>query len=105
MVTKLMGALLFLAGLAMILITVLALLGISQPTGLLERLRKEFGSAVHSRPRVFIAHETKADYEHVHGAIAQQIIPLLTGLAEERLGALGGVTFRDAVTEQELLRA
>lgn len=71
----------------------------------LERLRKELGAAVHARPRVFIAHETKADYEHVHGAIAQQIIPLLTGLAEERLSGLGGVTFRDAVTEQELPRA
>ncbi|MBX3232511.1 MAG: hypothetical protein KIT84_16170 [Labilithrix sp.] len=53
---------------------------------------------------MFIAHETKADYEHVQGAIAPQIIQLLTGLTEERLIALGGVTFRDAVTDQELPR-
>lgn len=70
----------------------------------LERLRRELGSAVHVRPRVFIAHETKADYEHVQGKIAPQIIQLLTGLTEERLVPLGGVTFRDAVTEQELPR-
>ncbi len=70
----------------------------------LERLRKELGSAVHVRPRVFIAHETKADYEHVQGAIAPQIIQLLTGLTEEQLIPLGGVTFREAVTEQELPR-
>jgi len=70
----------------------------------LERLRRELGSAVHVRPRVFIAHETKADYEHVQGTIAPQIIQLLTGLTEERLIPLGGVTFRDAVTEQDLPR-
>jgi len=71
----------------------------------LERLRKELGSAVHVRPRVFIAHETKADYEHVEGAVAPQIIQLLTGLTEERLVPLGGVAFRDAVTEKELPRS
>lgn len=70
----------------------------------LQRLRHEFGSAVHARPRLFIAHETKADYEHVQGAIAPQIIQLLTGLTEELLVPFGGVTFRDAVTEQELPR-
>ena len=35
MITKLMGALLFLAGLIMLLIAMLALLGLSQPSGLL----------------------------------------------------------------------
>ena len=70
----------------------------------LERLQKALGAAVHWRPRVFIAHETKADYEHVHGTVAKQIIQLLTGLDEERLGALGGVTFRDALTEKDLER-
>lgn len=71
----------------------------------LARLRSTLGSAVHARPRVFVAHETRADYEHVHASIAQQIIQLLTGVAEERLAPLGGVTFRDPVTEQELPRA
>lgn len=70
----------------------------------LERLREAFGAAVHSRSRVFIAHETKADYEHVHGTVAKQIIQLLTGLDEGRLDALGGVTFRDALTEMDLER-
>ncbi|HEX2872814.1 MAG TPA: hypothetical protein VHP33_16240 [Polyangiaceae bacterium] len=73
--------------------------------GSLDRLRREFGQAVHPRPRVFIAHETKADYEHVHGDIAGQVIQILTGVADERLRGLGGVTFRDPVTEQDLQRA
>lgn len=70
----------------------------------LDRLRKELGSAVHARPRVFIAHETRADYEHIHGAIVDQIIQLLTGVSEERLRPLGGVIFRDPVTDQDLPR-
>jgi hypothetical protein len=71
----------------------------------LRRLRQVLGPAAHPRPRVFIAHETKADYEHVHGAIAGQVITLLTGVSEERLrGTFGGVTFQDPVTEQELPR-
>ena len=54
---------------------------------------------------MFIAHESSADYEAVHGAIVQQVIQLLTGLTEDRLRPLGGVSFRDPVTEQELRRA
>lgn len=68
----------------------------------LERLRKELGSAVHARPRIFIAHETRADYEHMHVAVAHQVIQLLTGVTEEKLGPLGGVIFRDPVTERDL---
>ncbi len=71
----------------------------------LQRLQQQLGSLVHARPRVFIAHETKADYEHVQGPIAQLIIQLLTGLAEERLHDLGGVTFQDAATQREVPRA
>ena len=71
----------------------------------LRRLRDTLGEAVHAHPRVFIAHETGADYDAVHGAIVPQVIQLLTGLTEERLRPLGGVSFRDPVTEQELRRA
>lgn len=38
MITKLMGALLFLAGLLMLIIAMLAMLGVTPPAGLLERL-------------------------------------------------------------------
>lgn len=65
-------------------------------------LRETYGDAVRLSPRVFVAHATRADYEHVHGEIAPQIITLLTGLSEERLSALGGVVFRDATTERDL---
>lgn len=70
----------------------------------LTRLRRELGAAVHARPRVFIAHELRADYEHVDGAIAGQVIHLLTGISEDRLRPLGGVIFRDPVTDRDLPR-
>lgn len=63
-------------------------------------LRSKFGT-VHIRPRLFIANETRADYQKIHGDIVPQIVALLTGLSQERLKAIG-VTFRDAVTERDL---
>jgi biopolymer transport protein ExbD len=71
----------------------------------LSRIRTALGSAVHAHPRVFIAHETKADYERVHGAVVKQVIELLTGVSEERLrSTVGDVIFRDGATERDLLR-
>jgi len=67
-----------------------------------ERLQERYGSAVHFRSRIFIAHETRADYEAVHSALTGQIVALLTGLSEEQLQELGGVTFRDPVTEVDI---
>ena len=71
----------------------------------LDVLRAAFGEAVHPRSRLFLAHETRADYEHVHGAVAPQVVMLLTGLSEEKLTRVGGVLFRDPVTERDLPRA
>jgi hypothetical protein len=68
-------------------------------------LREQLGDAVHARPRLFIAHETNADDEHLRGEIAPQVIQLLTGLTRERLDALGGVVFRDPVTDHEISAA
>jgi len=70
----------------------------------LDRLRATFGDAVHPRARLFLTHETRADYEHVHCNVATQVVILLTGLSEERLKSVGGVLFRDAVTERDLPR-
>jgi enoyl-CoA hydratase/carnithine racemase len=67
-----------------------------------KRLREVFGPAVHVRSRVFIAHETRADYDHVQSAIAPQIVMLLTGLPDERLRPVGGVLFRDSETDRDL---
>jgi hypothetical protein len=69
-----------------------------------ERLHERFGSAVHIRSRVFIAHETRADYEAVHSNLASQVVQLLTGLSEERLQEFGGVAFRDPETEADIPR-
>lgn len=70
----------------------------------LTHLRREFGERLHLSPRVFVAHETRADYEHVHGRIVPQIVLLLTGLSEDELRSHGRVIFVDPVTEQELAR-
>jgi hypothetical protein len=74
------------------------------PPRSLRRLREVFGQAVHARPRVFIAHERGPDYEHVHAAVASQIVMLLTGLPEQRLESVGGIIFRDPVTDRDLPR-
>ncbi len=68
----------------------------------LDRLRAKFGQAVRAHPRVFIAHETRDDYERLNASIVPQIVSLLTGLTEERLQPLGGITFRDPATDQDL---
>lgn len=68
------------------------------------RLRESFGDAVHMRPRVFIAHESKADYEQLNADLVGQVIQLLVGVSEARLEELGGVSLRDPVTDQELDR-
>ena len=70
----------------------------------LDRVRAAFGAAVRARDRIFITHETRADYDQVQGSIASQIVTLLTGLDEDRLRSLGGVVFRDPVSEQDLPR-
>lgn len=65
-------------------------------------LEREFGEIAHFRSRIFIAHETQADYETVHGAIVPQIVQLLTGLSLDRLEAHGGVAFHDPATDREI---
>lgn len=64
-----------------------------------ELLQARLGDAVHIRSRIFIAHETQADYNSVHGNLAPQIVQLLTGLSVERLREFGDLEFRDPVTE------
>jgi hypothetical protein len=68
-----------------------------------QRVRDRFGDQVHLHPRVFIAHDSAADYESVRGDLAALVIQLLTGVHPERLDELGGVSFRDPATDDELL--
>lgn len=70
-----------------------------------KRLRDHFGNAIRVGSRVFIARDTHADYQEIHGEIAPQIIQLLTGVSRERLESLGGVVFRDPVTEDDIVAA
>jgi hypothetical protein len=68
-----------------------------------KRIRDAFREAARLRSRLFLAHETRADHEHVLGSIVSQVIVLLTGISEERLRAeVGAVTFRDPVTDRDL---
>jgi hypothetical protein len=68
------------------------------------RLRAQFGDSVHMHPRVFFAHATPADYEQVRDDLAKHVVVLLTGVLESELAELGGVSFRDPVTDRELER-
>ena len=70
----------------------------------LDGLKHEFGESVPSTSRVFIGHDTRYDYETIHGNVVPQVVILLTGVPEERLSQLGGVVFRDPATDRELRR-
>jgi mRNA-degrading endonuclease toxin of MazEF toxin-antitoxin module len=67
-----------------------------------ELLKKELGEAVSSSPRIFIAHDTRADYSVFHADLANQIIQLLTGVDRAQLEKLGGVEFRDSRTDDAI---
>jgi hypothetical protein len=68
-----------------------------------KRLREHFGEdRLHLHPRVFVAHETADDYDSMYGDLARQVVQLLTGLSPDRLQSLGGVMFRDPVTEHDV---
>lgn len=71
----------------------------------LKRLRETFRDQVRIHPVVFIAHDTAANYEQLHGDVVNQVIQLLTGFSEAKLAeAFGGVSVRDSVTDEELPR-
>ncbi len=67
-----------------------------------ERLEAEFGTVARLHSRVFIGHETRADFETIHSSIVPQVVQLLTGLSLERLQPVGGVVFRDPTTDREI---
>lgn len=69
-----------------------------------DRLRKEFGEQLRVHPRIFIAHETKADVAEVQTDLLKQVVHLLTGVTETRLAKKGKIEIRDAVTETLLKR-
>lgn len=64
-------------------------------------LRERFGDKIHFAPRIFIAHDTRDDFERLHGSLAKQLVALLTGLSDEYLAQVA-VEFRDPVTERSL---
>jgi hypothetical protein len=68
-----------------------------------QRVRDRFGAQVHLHPRVFIAHETAADHAMVRRDLAALVVQLLTGVQPDCLNELGGVSFRDPATDDELL--
>lgn len=65
-------------------------------------LEGRFAGAVHFAPRMFVAHETPADFGRLRESLARQIVMVLTGLGEERLAEVGAVEFRDPVSERPL---
>ena len=68
----------------------------------MDRLREAYGDSIHVHPRVFIAHESVADYQQLQVRLANQVVVLLTGLSEARLDVMGGVSFRDPATDAEI---
>lgn len=69
-----------------------------------DRARELLGDAAHFHPRVFIAHETKADYESVRDDLVPVIVQLLTGVRPERQHELGEVLLLDPGTDMPVRR-
>ena len=67
-----------------------------------ERVQSRFGDAAHVRPRIFIAHDTRVNYDEMHVGLASQVVQLLTGLSSQRLQELGEVVFLDPETDAEI---
>ncbi|MEY4580610.1 MAG: hypothetical protein RL701_5313, partial [Pseudomonadota bacterium] len=66
-------------------------------------LKMRFGEDVHIRTRIFITHESQADYAAVHSDLASQVVQILTGLSVQRLTDGGyAVEFRDPETETKI---
>lgn len=61
------------------------------------RIRREL--KVEPRPRVFIAHEVRADLDAVAKDVVPHVIQLLTGVSKTRLATLGKLQFQDPVSE------
>lgn len=64
-------------------------------------LQQRFGDKLHLAPRIFIAHESRDDFERLHGSLARQLVALLTGLDDEHVAQVT-VEFRDPVTNRSL---
>lgn len=64
-------------------------------------LQLRFGDKLHFAQRIFIAHETRADLERLHGSLVKQLIALLTGLGDEHVAQVA-VDFKDPVTDRLL---
>lgn len=67
-----------------------------------ERLKRESPEGLHVVPRLFIAHETAADYNQIRADLKAQIAHILTGLSEDNLGSLAPIVFVDPVSEKQL---
>ena len=54
-------------------------------------------------PRIFISYDMKEDFEKLVGPFVDELVPLLTGLRDEEILALGGVQFVDPRTDSVML--
>jgi hypothetical protein len=66
-------------------------------------LTEHAGAEVRLPDRVFIAHASRDDYKRVHPGLRRLLVPLLTGLSEERLEALGAAGVQIWDPEDEVL--
>ena len=55
----------------------------------------------HIVKKVFISHDTRLDFEAIHGTILHQVISLLVGMSPERIADDGiAVAFRDVANDK-----
>jgi hypothetical protein len=69
-------------------------------------LQARFGNQLHISPRIFVAHQAvhsgDEDLRRIHGALAKQLLALLTGLDNDVVSLIGDFEFRNPVTDERV---
>jgi len=60
------------------------------------------GSRVKPARRLFVSYETNDDFRRSHGPVFDHVALVLTGLSTDKLAALGGVRFIDALNDKTI---
>jgi hypothetical protein len=75
----------------------------SLPVATRLKIKQQFPDA-HPVARIFVAYDTKSDFESYHGKIEKNIFPALIGLdAEKGLKEINKIVFVNADTNQKYL--
>lgn len=65
-------------------------------------LQDQFSSEIPPASSVFVSHETKTNFETLHGPVWKHVVGILTGLSPEQIEEIDEVIFEDPKTSTTL---